>query len=113
LEVLGLEPDLLASLELGWWCLMGGAVDGLDRLCMPFEGGLLPVFHVLVKQWRGVHGVDVRRITKEGFRGGDVDGGIFVIVVHHGGYPQPVAPVSLGAVDGQAEVLLHPLIRPL
>jgi hypothetical protein len=66
---------------------MGGAVDGLDRLCTPFEGGLLPVLHVLVKRRRGVHGVQARGIAEKCFRGGDVDGGVFMIVVHCGGYP--------------------------
>jgi hypothetical protein len=91
---------------------MGGAINGLDRLCTPFEGGLLPIFHMLVKRWRGVHGVQARRVAEECFRRGDVDGGIFVIVVHRGGYSQPVAPVGLGAVGGQAEVLFYPLICP-
>jgi hypothetical protein len=89
---------------------MGGAVDGLDHLCMPFEGSLLPVLHVLVERWRGVCGVQARDVAEKCFRGGDVDGGILVIVVHRGGYPQPIAPVGLGAVGGQAEVLFHPLI---
>jgi hypothetical protein len=66
---------------------MGCAVDGLDRLCTPFEGGLLPVLHVLVKRWRGVRGVQARGVTEKCFRGGDVDGGILVIIVYRGGYP--------------------------
>jgi hypothetical protein len=51
--------------------------------------------------------------SRVGPLGGDVDGGIFVIVMHHGGYPQPVAPVGLGAVDSQVEILLHPLVCSL
>jgi hypothetical protein len=35
----------------------GRVVDGLDCLCMPFEGGSLPVFYVLIERQRGVHGV--------------------------------------------------------
>jgi hypothetical protein len=84
--VFGLEPDLLVNPELWWWRLMGGAIDGLDRLCTPFEGGLLPVLYVLVKRWWGVHGVQARCVTEEGLRRGDVDGGVLVIVMHHGGY---------------------------
>jgi hypothetical protein len=64
LEVFGFKPDLLIGLELGWWCLTGSAINGFDCLCMPFEGGLLPVFYVLVKRQRGVHRVEARRIAE-------------------------------------------------